>query len=56
MRTIMTAAAALLASIAAALGRRIIAACPDRSQCQIDVPLSKRSSTITSITNVTKTK
>ena len=34
------------------LGRRIIAACPDTSECMIDVPLTKRSSTITSITNV----
>jgi hypothetical protein len=95
MRTIMTAAAALLATITAAsagsnvcegtvqvgkewttirgefgdyapegcrfqtaskLGRRIIAACPNGSECQIDIPLNKRQSTITSITNVTKTK
>ena len=34
------------------LGRRIIAACPDTSECMIDVPLTKGSSTITSITNV----
>ena len=34
------------------LGRRIIAACPDTSVCMIDVPLTKTSSTITSITNV----
>jgi hypothetical protein len=34
------------------LGRRIIAACPDTSECMIDVPLTKRSSSITSITNV----
>jgi hypothetical protein len=37
------------------LGRRIIAACPDGSQCLIDVPLNKRSHTITSITNVETT-
>jgi hypothetical protein len=36
------------------LGRRIIAACPDGSECQIDVPLTKRSSSITSITSVRK--
>jgi hypothetical protein len=37
---------------ASKLGRRIIAACPNGSECMIDVPLNKRSSTITSITNV----
>jgi len=37
------------------LGRRIIAACPHGSQCLIDVPLNKRSRTITSITNVETT-
>jgi hypothetical protein len=41
---------------ASKLGRRIIAACPDGSQCMIDVPLNKRSNTITSITNVEKVK
>jgi hypothetical protein len=40
---------------ASKLGRRIIAACPDGSECMIDVPLTKRSSTITSITNVVRT-
>lgn len=34
------------------LGRLIIAACPDTSECMIDVPLTKGSNTITSITNV----
>jgi hypothetical protein len=37
---------------ASKLGRRILAVCPDGSECMIDVPLGKRSSTITSITNV----
>jgi hypothetical protein len=38
---------------ASKLGRRILAACPDgTADCAIDVPLNKRSSTITSITNV----
>jgi len=37
------------------LGRRIIAACPNGSECMIDVPLNKRSPTITSITNVEST-
>ncbi|UPK03053.1 hypothetical protein [Bradyrhizobium sp. 170] len=42
---------------ASKLGRRIIAVCPDGSQCQIDAAFSKRSSsTITGITNVTKIK
>jgi hypothetical protein len=36
------------------LGRRIIAVCQDGSDCQIDVPLTKRSSTITSVTSVRK--
>ena len=40
---------------ASKLGRRIIATCPDGSQCLIDVPLNKRSHTITSITNVEAT-
>lgn len=34
------------------LGRRIIAACPEGSECQIDIPLNNRSSTVTSITHV----
>ena len=34
------------------LGRHILAVCPDGSECMIDAPLNKRSSTITSITNV----
>ena len=34
------------------LGRLIIAACPDTSECMIDLPLTKGSNTITSITNV----
>ena len=37
---------------ASKLGRHIIAVCPNGSECMIDVPLNKRSSTITRITNV----
>lgn len=41
---------------ASPLGRRIIAACPNGSECEINMPLGKRSPVITSITNVEKSK
>jgi hypothetical protein len=37
---------------ASPVGRRILAACPDGSECQIDLPLSARSGIITSVTSV----
>jgi hypothetical protein len=39
---------------ASPVGRRILSACPDGSECQIDLPLSDRSGIITSVTGVRK--